>query len=104
MAARCPLCAEIRIRLAVAEVGSDFEFEADFHDLGARDFEIGARSLGIVMHECEKLFTPARHARPPAGSDNRFMARVIGHVLQVAFRFFRLRPPALILSGRLAAP
>src|SRR5215472_13957800 len=85
MAARCPVFAESRSRLPVADVGSDFEFEADFHDLCARDLEIGARSLGIVMHECEKLFTPARHTRPPAGSDNRLMARVIGHVLQVAF-------------------
>jgi len=45
-----------------ARLDSDFEFEADLHDLHAWNLEIGARSLGIVMHECEKLFTPARHA------------------------------------------
>jgi len=49
----------------VRRFGSDFEFEADLHDLCARDLEIGPRSLGVVMHECENFFTPARHAQPP---------------------------------------
>src|SRR5215469_4376959 len=65
-------------------VGSDFEFEADLHDLRAWDLEIGARPLGIMMHECEELFAPTRHARSPAGSYNRLMARVVGHALEVA--------------------
>jgi hypothetical protein len=43
---------------------SDFEFEADLHNPRARDLEIGAWSLCVVMHECKNLFAPARHAQP----------------------------------------
>jgi hypothetical protein len=49
----------------VCRFGSDFKFEADLHNLRARDLEICAWSLGIMMHECENLFTPARHAQSP---------------------------------------
>ena len=31
----------------------DFEFHADFHDLRARNLEICAGPLGIVVHECK---------------------------------------------------
>ncbi len=44
---------------------SDFKFEADFHDLRARNLEIGTWSLCVVMHECENLFAPARQSQPP---------------------------------------
>jgi hypothetical protein len=63
----CPLCANSGRRpiVDVRRFGSDFKFEADLHNLHARDFEICAWSLGVVMHECENLFTPARHAQSP---------------------------------------
>src|SRR5262249_55730693 len=38
----------------------DFEFHADFHDLRARNLKVCAWTLGVVMHEREKLFAPAR--------------------------------------------
>src|SRR5215469_18381396 len=64
MAARWPLCTESRIRLAVADVGSDFEFEADLHNLRARDLEVGARSLGIVSMNAKSSFVGLVYTGP----------------------------------------
>jgi hypothetical protein len=37
----------------------NFEFHANFHDLRAWNLKVCAGTLGVVMHECEKLFAPA---------------------------------------------
>ena len=42
--------------------GSNFKFDADFHDLPARNFEICARALGVVMHQGEERLGPSRQA------------------------------------------
>ena len=43
---------------------SNLEFDADFHYLRARNLEIRAGPLGVVVHECEQPFSPAGQARP----------------------------------------
>jgi hypothetical protein len=47
----CLLCAKSGRRpiVDVRCFGSDFKFEADLHDLPARDFEMCAWSLGVVI-------------------------------------------------------
>jgi hypothetical protein len=34
-------------------MGSDLELDPDFHDLLAGDAEIGARALGVTVHEAK---------------------------------------------------
>ena len=63
----------------------DFEFHADFHDLRARNLEICAGPLGIVVHECKQLLAPSRQARSSARRDDRLVTRVLDHPRKIAF-------------------
>ena len=47
--------------------GSNFEFDADLHDLPARNFKICARALGVVGHQGEERLAPSRQAGAAAG-------------------------------------
>jgi hypothetical protein len=71
---------------AKAPQPSDLELDADFHDLSAWNLEICARPLGVVVHEREQLFPPARHARPTAFSNDRLMTGVVDHSTEIALR------------------
>src|SRR4051794_39721183 len=65
---------------------SDLELDTNFHDLRARNVEIGAGPLRVVVHERKQHFAPSRHARPPAGRDYRFVAGVVDHPREIALR------------------
>jgi hypothetical protein len=41
-----------------ARIQLDLELDADLHDLGTRNPEVGSRSLRVVMHDCEQPLTP----------------------------------------------
>ena len=51
---------------------SNLELDTNFHDLRARNFEIGAGPLRVMVHERKQHFAPSRHVRPPAGRDYAF--------------------------------
>jgi hypothetical protein len=46
--------------IASAIARSNLEFDANFHNLGARNLEIRTRPLRVMMHEREQLLAPAR--------------------------------------------
>ena len=63
----------------------DFKFHADFHDLRARNLEICAGPLGIVVHECKQLLAPSRQARPSAPCSSLRVSRRIFPFIQRIF-------------------
>ena len=105
----------LRSRAAIVwEVGpgraarsSDLELDADFHDLSAWNLEIRARPLGVVVHERERFFAPARHARPPAHRNDRLVTGIVGHATEVALRNLpachRDIEPVQLLEGLIVA-
>ena len=54
---------------------SNLELDPDFHDLRARDLEIGAGPLGVVVHEGEDRLAPARE--PGRGPDGMIVSWLV---------------------------
>jgi hypothetical protein len=81
---------EIDAALQRALLRSDRNLSADFDDVVARKPEEIADVHGVSLHRGEESLLPSGYARPVLPVNDRFVANIVGDVVEIEGATFRL--------------